>query len=297
MEKRRRLGRGLEDISHYFISQDISQDQKKEEYTSQRADTGTRCEAISIVDLFDPRRGALLTSRIGAGLCRNGIRTLLIDTDISFPGIAFVLGLSVPGYSLRHYSKNQYQAADIVCTGPFGLKILAPRFCGEDIYRIKEPEISLMFETLISVERETDIVILRQYEKRLKPFIEEAIFITPAQSTGMIRVYREIKSFIAGMDRKRIGIVITDALNEYAAMDAYEKISRCIEMSGGIKTYFHGYLADNAAFSPERIISHISEVALNNRKKTKDRMLLFERLRYQTGAGSLSVDEVANLLY
>lgn len=297
MERRKRLGRGLEDISHYFISPDTKNDQKKDDFTSQIVEAAPRCQAVSIVDLFDPKRGALLTARIGVTLCKDGIRTLMIDADTRFPSIAFMLGLSIPGYSFRHYLKDQYQPSDVIYTGPFGLKILAPRLNIKDISEMKMPNISLMLETLKSVEKEIDITILRQYEGKLQMLIEEAIFIIPASHTAMIRVYREIKSFIASGGKKGIGIIITDTMDELIAMKAYERIRKCIEMSCGTKPYFCGCLSDVAPSSISSIVSHLSEIGLKTRGGAKGGRLFFERLQYLIGvANNITGEEMANLL-
>ncbi len=295
MEKRRRLGRGLEDISHYFISPQQTIDQKKEDFTCQRKDEAIRCQALSIVDMLEPHRSAHLTSRIGAELCKNGIRTLIIDTDSRFPSVAFMLGLSIPGYSFTHYLQDQYQPMDMVYTGPFGLKLLAPRLSMQDVCNMKMSDVSLIFAALGAAERETDIVILRQYESRLQPLIEEAVFIIPAFHTGMIRVYREVKSFIAGTDGKKIGILISDAVDEVSAREVYEKISKCMEMSCGIRPYFCGHLSDMTTFSVSKIVGHISEIALGNRGMGKGRRLFFERLRYLIGNDNLTTKEMASL--
>jgi len=295
VEKRRRLGRGLEDISHYFISPQQTIDQKKEDFTCLRKDEATRCQALSIVDMLEPHRSAHLTSRIGAELCKNGIRTLIIDADSRFPSVAFVLGLSIPGYSFTHYLQDQYQPMDMVYTGPFGLKLLAPRFSMQDVYKMKVSDVALMFAAFEAIERETDIVILRQHENRLQPLIEEAVFIIPAFYTGMIRVYREVKSFVSGADGKRIGIVIADAVDELSAREVYGKISKCMEMSCGIRPYFCGYLSDMATFSVSKIVGHISEIALGNRGIGKGRKLFFERLRYLIENDKLTAKEMASL--
>lgn len=292
MERKRRLGRGLEDISYYFISKEQEEDTSK--YLISNVER--KCQVVSFVDLFDSRRGALLTSRIGVELCKNGIRTLIIDSDVRFPGIAFVLGISMPGYSFEHFLQDQYQASDIIYNGPFGLKLLAPRFCIKDINKLKMSDVSLMLETIISVEKEIDIIIQRQYEGKFQPFIEDAVFIIPAFDTGMIRAYREIKSFIAGAERKRIGVVISDAADEINATKAYERINRCVAMYCGIKPYFCGYLPDTATFPLSNIVGHISEVAHTNQGVEKKSRLFFERVKYLIESDNLTGEEIENLL-
>lgn len=296
MEKRRRLGRGLEDISHYFISPQQTIEQKEEDSTCLQKDEATRRQAFSIVDVLDPRRSAHLTSRVGVELCKNGLRALIIDADTRFPSVAFMLGLSIPGYSLAHYSQDEYRPTDMVYTGPFGLKLLAPRLTIQEVSRMKMPDMSLMFDALEAMERETDIVILRHYDSGFLPFIEEAVFIVPAFQTGMIRGYREIKSFMAGAEEKKAGILVTDAADESSAREVYEKICKCIEMFCAMKPYSCGYLSQMATFSVSNIVGRVSQMALGNKKIGKEkRRLFFERLRYLTEMDTLSTREMKSL--
>ena len=292
MEKRRRLGRGLEDISHYFISPH----QKEDAYASAATDVETKSHVVSVVDLFNPYRGALFTSRIGIELSKKGIRTLVIDADTHFPGVAFMMGLSTPGYSFKHYIQEQYKPSDMIYSGPFGLKLLAPRLDINDINKLKVSDLSLMLETLISVEKDIDIIIQRQCRIKFQPFVENSIFIIPVSNTDMVRAYREVKSFIAGGGRKDVGIVITDTGNEVTALKAFEKVYSCINVYCGVKPYFAGYLSDMDSFSISGIVSHISELAVNSRDRIKWKRLFFDSLRYLTGADNITSVEMANLL-
>lgn len=287
MEKRRRLGRGLEDISHYFISPEPDQEDSPPSAVGEKS----ACRVISIVDLFDPYRGALLASRIGLDLCKKGIKTFLVDADHRFPSIAFMFGLSFPGYSFRHYLSS-----DMIYTGPSGIKILAPRFFLKDISREEIMDVSLMFESLISLERETDIILLKQYEDKIRSYIEGAIFLVPGIPVSTVMAYRKMKSFIAGIDGKEIGIVVTDAINETVAVKTFERICGCLERYCGVKPYFFGYLSETSTYSVSSIVSHISGTRLDGNTVTSGGRLFFEKLRYLIREDSLTGEEMAALL-
>lgn len=308
MVKRKRLGKGLEDISHYFISPDPTdpsdpkKGRKEEDSNVQTVEGETRCQSVSIVDLFDPQRGALLTSRIGIELCKNGIRPLLIDADLRFPGIAFMLGLSIPGFSFIHYSQEKYKPSDFISTGPSGLKLLAPRLNIKDLSKMRMSHISQMFEALISVEGEIDVIILRQNKERITPLIEKAIFIIPALQTSMIRAYREIKAFISGGGKREAGIVITGVMDELTARNIYEKIAGCMELCYGMRPHFYGYLADVASSpsshhpSISSLVSNICSIGPITAGGFRKGGSFFEGLRCLIGEDNLTGEEIASLL-
>jgi len=287
VEKRRRLGRGLEEISHYFISSRPERDIVHPSSVGRRY----RCRVVSIVDLFDPYRGAILTSRLGLDLCKRDIKTFLIDADRRFPGIAFMLGLSFPGYSFKHYLPS-----DMVYNDPSGIKILAPRLSLTDISRRDISDLLHAFEYLTTIERETDIILLKQYEDMIRLYVEEAIYLVSPLPVNIVRVYREIKSFVAGLEWKGIGIVITDVINETAAFKAFERIGGCLERYCGVKPRFFGHLPDTSISTLSSIVSNISGTILNEQKDSWEGRSFFERLRYLMVGNSLTSDEMASLL-
>ena len=284
MKKQKRLGRGLEDISHYFVSR--NQTSINEHSLLHEPLVQNQYKSVSIIDITDPQRGASLCAEVGIGLSQNGIRALLIDADVRFPGISFMLGLSLPGFSLEHYYQDRYEPSDIVCTGPYGVKLLAPHLSIEDVNSKSQTQKSLMLDTLKSIEAETDIVIIRQFEDYINPIIDEALFVVPALTESLISSYRKIKRFMTAYDRKKAGVLISGAGEEQTAVEVYEKICRCTEMSYGTRPHFLGNLyaeeAGSSAFdssSLENIVSYLTEIASQNRAMEGRKNLFFDRLR------------------
>ncbi|HZX47891.1 MAG TPA: hypothetical protein VFF47_01585, partial [Nitrospirota bacterium] len=284
MKKPKRLGRGLEDISHYFVSQ--NQSSINEQPALHEPFAQNQYKSVSIVDITDPQRGASLCAEVGIGLTQNGIRVLLIDADVRFPGISFMLGLSLPGFSLEHYYQDTYEPSDIVCIGPYGVKLLAPHLSINDVSSKSQTKKSLMLDTLKSIETETDIVIIRQFEDYMNPFIDESLFVVPALTASLISSYRVIKRFITADDRKKAGVLVSGTWKEHTAIEIYEKICRCSEMFYGTRPHFLGNLyseeAGDSAFdssSLENIVSHLTEIASQNRAIEGRKNLFFDRLR------------------
>ncbi len=284
MKKTKRLGRGLEDISHYFISQNQTIIDKH--YLPVPSSGLQQYKTISIVDLFNPQRGAFLAVKVGIELSQKGIKVLLVDADIRFPGIAIMLGLSLPGFSFEHYYQEIYEPHDIVSTGPYGIKLLAPHLDVRDVNPQHQAEMSLMLETLISIEKETDLVIIRQFDDSINPILDEALFVVPASTTSLLDSYKAMKKFAIGDDRKMTGVLVTEAEDEAAAVGVYENISNCTEMSYGVRPYFLGNLTNEqgkgSTLNPScisNIVSRLTEISLHNREITGNKRLFFERFR------------------
>ena len=284
MKKTKRLGRGLEDIAHYFVSQ--NQANTSEHSILNESSVQNRYKSVSIVDISDPQRGASLCAKVGIELSQKGIKVLLIDADSRFPGISFMLGLSLHGFSIDHYYQERYEPSDIVYTGPYGVRLLAPHLTIEDVSFKSNSKKSLMLDVLKLIETETDIVIIRQFEDYINPVIDEALFVVPALTASLINSYKEIKKFITADDRKMAGVLVSGAGKGHTAIDVYEKICRCTEMSYGTRPHFLGSLnaeeVGDSAFdssSVENIVSHLTDIALKNREIKGRKRLFFERLR------------------
>src|SRR3989304_2711414 len=174
MKKPKRLGRGLEDISHYFVSQ--HQTGIKEHPVLHETVARNQYKSVSFVDITDPQRGAGLCAEVGIGLSRNGIRVLLIDADVRFPGISFMLGLSLPGFSLEHYYQDRYEPSDIVCTGPYGVKLLAPHLSVNDVSSKSQTKKSRISHSSNSTDSWPRLAMLRMCNPNIKPIIDEALF-------------------------------------------------------------------------------------------------------------------------
>ena len=294
--KKKRLGKGLEDISHFFISQD----QNKEDTAALAVEERPKCHVLSVVDLFNPHRGALFTSKLSLKFCKSGSRTLVVDTDTRFPSVAFTLGVSKPGYSLSHYFQDKYQPEDILCPAPFGLKLLAPHLDTKYSPEMDKQAMGLLIELLASIEKDTDIIVLRHYKKEILPLIKDVIFFVPVSHSSMIMAYREIKTFISAGDNKRVGLIITDNENEDIGRRAYDKITECLEIYCGIRPYLFGYLPDISGHSISAVLDGIEQSnyihANENKDKEIDEDTFFGRLQYLTGKNNITQWEISRLL-
>ncbi len=301
MRKTKRLGRGLEDISHYFISRNpaiTSEHSSLQDSSCQR-----HYKSVSIVDMFNPQRGASLAATVGIELSQKGIKVLLIDADLRFPGIAFILGLSVPGFSFEHYYQERYEPSDIVYTGPYGIKLLAPHLNKNDCTSQGPAKKSLMIDTLISIEKEIDIVIIRQNEDFINPIIDEALFVVPALTTSLLSLYKAMKKFAIGDDRKMAGVLVSDAEDEATAFGVFENISNCTEMSCGVRPFFIGNLTngqgEGSILNPlciSNIVSRLTEISLQNREITSKKRLFFEKFRLLANVDDVTLEEMKCLV-
>ena len=297
MEKKKRLGRGLKDISHYFISTDHNKEIKEESADYQDTEASSACHVVSIIDPFNPKRGASLTAKICLSLCENGLRTLAVDYEVLFPGIAFTLGCSIPGYLFSHFLQDCYKPDDLIYTTHSGLNILAPRFNIDDMQNLNTEEISLMLDTLLAAESKTDIIVVRGYDDIIAPFVEDAVFIIETSNEAVITAYSSIKSFIAGAKtgEQGVGIIVTEATDEADALTIYERIKKCTEQHSGISPHYYGYISNAETSSVSTIASNIISLRTAEKQNYKGKRPFFERLKSLAIRGRITEEEFSEL--
>lgn len=291
MEKKKRLGRGLKEISHYFISDEQSCPPKP-----------VVSSVSHVVAIIDPnaKRGALLTTEICQSLCVNGNRTLVIDTEERFPGVAYTLGCSIPGYLFSHFTTDVYNPDDLIYTFPTGLNILEPRLNIDDMNKLKTKDISSMLDILSALEKNTDFIVLRGYDCRIVTYINEALLIIENGHEPLIHAYNVIKSFIANSVNPEItdiGIIVTGTSDTLEALSIYERIKRCSESYTGITPSYCGCLPvidKDITISP--ITSNlIEQLKVRRMQKEKKQILFFEKLKTLVTKGHISEGELAAL--
>ena len=145
-------------------------------------------------------------------------------------------------------------------------------------------------------------MIIRQFEDYINPIIDEALFVVPALTASLISSYREIKRFMTADDRKKAGVLISGGGNEHTAVEVYEKICMCTEMSSGTRPHFLGNLdpeeSGGSLFdssSVENIVSYLSEIASQNRAIEGRKSLFFDRLRNLACGDEISPMEMGYL--
>jgi MinD-like ATPase involved in chromosome partitioning or flagellar assembly len=160
METKRRLGKGIEDISHFFLSPT-----QPPELTSRRPQNGPATCApekthrvIGVTSQTAGVSGFFWSSRLALALSSFGKKVLLVDVGMESDKLVSVLDSSLIRPSLNDLLRQSERAISV--EGPGGCRLLGFRMQLEELDQLSLAEREILFQILEMEEDQADIVLL-----------------------------------------------------------------------------------------------------------------------------------------
>ncbi|MDD5745685.1 MAG: hypothetical protein PHO30_00330 [Candidatus Omnitrophica bacterium] len=245
MNKVKKLGKGLEDISYLFLSSeqenDASRFSSSQPVTRDPAVPSLPTKSVCLIGNSADMRDAFLIINLSLALARLGMRIAVVDMDEGFPCINFFLGKNneAPGLG---------DSNELIRKGPLGVQL-----AGLDRNMLKRlsdsREKSRMLEQLEAIEANTDLIIvsisqdnLRRMEPVLRDVIREFLVIVPPQKEPMLDSYRAIKRIFSHNPLAKIGVIITDIAHMYEVEAVYTTMAGAVRKFLDKELYKYGFL-------------------------------------------------------
>ncbi len=251
METKKRLGKGLEELSHLFMSP--------------ATPVGTAARGKPTVDRLTqgrPRRFVLLSntpglpvgfwaSTLAAAFARSGKRTLLIEGHSAPPGIAEMLNLPVIHASLSEFLGQKEK--QLTLGESEGIRLLAFHVRPDELRALRAEERDILLEILRREEEMSDYLLITldpeptdSVEVELLAVNREAVVI--AQAGDPVPVYRLLKALYHHNPRINVGIIVYGV---NAEAEAAEMIDR---LSATVKKFLDRSLTFYGIFPPDPIL-------------------------------------------
>ncbi|MBI4715506.1 MAG: hypothetical protein HY760_06185 [Nitrospirae bacterium] len=241
MKTQKRLGKGLREISHCFITPASDGGKSPPE-----ARGGTGCRVILILDDLHP----VYSAALGLSLALNGTSrnhdVLLLDGVGRFPRLSSVLGVSTPGIALSHFQGPEYPSEDWVAHLTPQLRIFLPLFRLQEIQRMKDSQKSAFLRILRGDEARSRMVILRlppgEEVRTLGRLPGEIIVLVPEDPAALVRTYHRIKEAVSALGPATVGTVVAGSENPVEAHRTFRKFQEGAARFLGVTTEFLGSL-------------------------------------------------------
>jgi hypothetical protein len=284
MVKTKKLGKGLEEISHVFISsaeREIVQEEKKP------ATAQNLSKKICFVGIdFSNNNNLELLKQLSFILAQQGIYLTILDMDNEYP--------LLNSFRSENGSKA-HKTTDLITETHERIYLIALNHIVENMQNPK------MVSSLTELEGKMDLILItcsnNAFSKILKlpeKAVDEYILCVPPMKNRMLDAYRSIKTILMKKPAARIGILITEA-NRISEPDAvFGKLREVVAKFLNKEIYKYGYLFDkkiaskqsnepvsNEANSFADCISNIAQVILFRLKSNlpfKDEKPFFEQL-------------------
>jgi flagellar biosynthesis protein FlhG len=257
MKRVKRLGRGLEDFSHLFLS---SRSEKSEHLPSTKQDVicgkggvGTPPRVICITS--DRRVGerAFLTVNLALEIARQGKRVLVFDADFSLPRLCMLMDVPARSSILHFIAKNGEE--DAIAKGIDDIKLITLDVDITDLRSLGESERTSLMRCFRSAEEEADTMLVTTspgFIHHMRAIIKassEMIVVTPQQVTEMINAYGVIKSIFHVNKDAHVGIVSSRIDIPAQAEAVFEKMQKIVKKFLDKPLYNYGYIPEDTEIS------------------------------------------------
>ncbi|MFH1062554.1 MAG: hypothetical protein V1747_06675 [Candidatus Omnitrophota bacterium] len=246
MNKLKKLGKGLEDISYLFLSPE-QEDTIQEESMAEKKKILTETieittKNICLIGNSHDSRDAFLVINLSLALARLGMRIAVVDMDEKLPCLNFLLGKSA-----NNGSQNNDQ--EIVRQGPFGVKLAGlNESLLENMLVDSVARKTIMLE-LKKMEEEVDLVLISVSQDSLyymnpllRKSIEEFLVFVSPDKNSMLNSYKVVKTIFSNNPVAKIGTIITDIEHMYEIDAVFNKMFSAVKKFLVKELYKYGFL-------------------------------------------------------
>jgi MinD-like ATPase involved in chromosome partitioning or flagellar assembly len=246
MNKLKKLGKGLEDISYLFLSSEQDEAPKKETMVEKTLKASQPIlmptKNICLVGNSQDLRDAFLVINLALALARLGMKIAVIDMDEDLPCLNFILGNKLKDRSATDKHGFIHQ-------GPLGIKLAGLNESLMNRMSIDDDFKNLIREQLKSLETSVDLVLISVGQKSLtfmNPLlgksIEEFLILVSPVKECMLDAYKVIKAIYSSNPVAKVGTIITDIEHMYEIDAVFNKMFSAVKKFLVKELYKYGFL-------------------------------------------------------
>ena len=252
-KKTKRLGRGLEDFSHLFLS---SESENKEHIPNTKQDVvDAKVEArvpawpICIVADQGVAERAFLTVNLALAIANRGKKVLVFDADFSLPRLCMLLGMAAHQSTLLLMTKNGGKG--VVEEGIHGVQLITLDMDVSDLHTLNEPERNAIRRCFKNAEEAAEILLIHISPgsmRNMQPILQsvrDTIVMTPQPVAEMIHAYGIIKTIFQINGDAHVGIVSSRIGDNNQAEALFEKMQRIVKKFLDKPLYDYGYIPED----------------------------------------------------
>lgn len=304
MKNHKRLGKGLEDISHLFLSTEEKQRTSPQDVPAPSPAVKKPTEhhfprVVAVTGDHGSLEKSFLVSNLAIELARRGYQVRVLDADLNFPDQPFLWGLR-PGESMAHWAaaEENGQQREVVLQGPYGLRLLCLDIDLSKLSTLMETTRRRFLARLMAFEADAHMMLvdasasLSPNSRLIFQMAHQIVVLVPSDHLGMIDAYAAIKGILGLRPSALLGLV---AYNIRMAAEAEAVTNRMTQV---VKKFLNFDITDlGFLFADLNIVKSISQrkplvlSSLRSRAATcisliAERIMAQEEITAQTGRSS-----------
>ena len=248
------MGKGLEDVSHLFLSPDeakqLSSEQQAEPTSAPRpAVEGQFPRVVAVTGDHRSLEKSFLVSNLAVELARRNRRVRVVDADLSFPDQPFLWGLRPADSVARMASPDENgEDLEVVLQGPLGIKLLSLDIDFSRLMILPEPARQRLLESLMAFEADAQLMLVDtpanggHNSRLIFQLAHQIVVMVPSDPLGMIDAYLVIKGILAHRADAPVGIVSYKVRTVAEAEAIAQKMGQAVNEFLGVSITNLGYL-------------------------------------------------------
>ncbi len=251
MSSKKRLGKGLEDISHLFLSgvSSAPSSDRAQPAVQKRAE-GSKSEtrvwlALSLVPRLP---SAFFTANLSVELARAGKRVLAIETA-PVPSLDEVLGTAPIHPSLNDLLEQPQK--QITVEGPLGMKLLSFQLRSEELQGFATEEQEILSQVFRKEEEDAELILIHAvYEEngafqRWVSLVQGVVLTVSLNSETLLQTYQTCKYLYQLQPDLRIGLIVFGDQDREAAAAGMKRLSDAVLQFLGKSLEWYGMIQDD----------------------------------------------------
>jgi len=250
----KRLGKGLEEVSHLFLSAEEKQESSPEDQpqpTVQLAPTAAQQfpQVVAVTGDHRSLEKSFLVSNLAIELARRGRKVRVVDADHSFPDQPFLWGLRPPD-SLAGLAAAEGggQNLQVVLRGPLGVELLSLDIDFSRVAILPGPARQRLLASLMAFEANAQLMLvdiptsIDLNARLILRLAHQIILLVPSDTLGMIDAYAVLKGILALRPAAPVGMVIYNVRMMAEAEAIAQKMSQTVMKFLGFHIALLGFL-------------------------------------------------------
>jgi flagellar biosynthesis protein FlhG len=206
---------------------------------------------------------------LGLALTRMGKKVLLLDGDFSLAKIKTLLGLR-PDYTIGDVFNGKKSLADVMVTGPGGLKVVAAAPGGAEFSELNQSQKLCLLDELDAFREEFDFLLVDTgagISNNVLYFnlgAQERIVVADEEPASVIEAYKLIKVLATQYAEKRFKLLFNKIARPAEAHHAYDQLTKVADrfLHGSISLEYMGVIphdeAIRQAVSEQKILVEVT---------------------------------------
>jgi len=293
MKPTKKLGRGLEDFSHLFISSPSDSPknlpENPQDSVSKEREVETPPRSICFLSHRALDERSFLVINLAREMARSGRKVLVLDGDFSIPRLTMLMQ-DAAATPLSHFITRNGNAGGEVHEKS-GIRLISLDVDLSTLSALGQDDRARLMESFKLLEEESDLILavaspdFIPHLKTLLHAVDEAIVITPHPIAEMINAYGLIKLIFQMTKNIRVGIVSSSVTDVQQAGMIFEKMKRIVEKFLDKPLYDYGFISDiggevhalhkhtvSAGESSSKAITCVTEISRTLIESTPDTM-------------------------